>query len=151
MAEAKQAEDFEVFASLRHDGIVGGDDEQGEIDAGRPGEHVLDEALVAGHVHDAEAERRQIEVGEADVDGDAAGLFFGEAVAVDAGQRLDERGLAVVDVAGGAEDQVACHERFLGAGRKLIITTNPRRAGGVSRLIERNALEQATNQGADAA
>ena len=48
--------------------------------------------------------------GEADVDGDAAGLFFGQAVAVDAGEGLDERGLAVVDVAGGAEDQVACHE-----------------------------------------
>ena len=51
----------------------------------------------------------QVERGEADVDGDAAGLFFGQAVAVDAGQGLDQRGLAVVDVAGGAEDQVAWH------------------------------------------
>ena len=51
----------------------------------------------------------QIERGEADVDGDAAGLLFGQAVAVDAGEGLDERGLAVIDVAGGAEDEVACH------------------------------------------
>ena len=31
----------------------------GEVDAGRPGEHVLDEPLVAGHVDDAEAVRRR--------------------------------------------------------------------------------------------
>ena len=59
-----------------------------------------------GHVHDAEAVVAEVEVGEADVDGDAAGLLFGQAVAVDAGEGLDERRLAVVDVAGGAEDQV---------------------------------------------
>ena len=55
VAEAEQPQDFEMFARLRHDGIVGGDDEQGEVDAGGSGEHVLDEALVARHVHDAEA------------------------------------------------------------------------------------------------
>ncbi len=120
VTEAEQAEDFEVLARLRHDGVVGGDDEEGEIDAGGAGEHVLDEAFVAGHVHDAEVEGRQVEVGEADVDGDAAGLLFGEAVAVDAGEGLDERGLAVVDVAGGAEDQVAGHPRLLAAGGRSL-------------------------------
>ena len=114
VAQAEQAEDFEVLARLRHDRIVGGDDEQGEVDAGGAGEHVLDEALVAGHVDDAEAEVAEVEAGEADVDGDAAGLFLGQAVAVDAGEGLDERGLAVVDVAGGAEDQVAWHVRSSG-------------------------------------
>ena len=59
--QAEQAEDFEVLARLRHDRIVGGDDEHGQVDAGGAGEHVLDEALVAGHVDDAEAERRQVE------------------------------------------------------------------------------------------
>ena len=44
-----------MLARLRHDRIVGGDDEQGQIDAGGAGEHVLDEALVARHVDDAEA------------------------------------------------------------------------------------------------
>ena len=54
--QAEQAEDFQVLARLRHDGIVGGDDEDGQVDAGGAGEHVLDEALVAGHIDDAEAE-----------------------------------------------------------------------------------------------
>jgi hypothetical protein len=107
--QAEQAKDFEVFPRLRHDRIVGRHDEQREVDAGRPGEHVLDETLVAGHVHDAEAIVVQIEPGEADVDGDAAGFFLGQPVGVDAGEGLDQRGLAVVDVAGGAEDQVAGH------------------------------------------
>ena len=56
VTQAEQAEDFEMFARLRHDRIVGGDDEHGEVDAGGAGEHVLDEALVAGHVDDAEAD-----------------------------------------------------------------------------------------------
>ena len=48
-------------------------------------------------------------MGEADVDGDAALLLLGQAIAIDAGEGLDERGLAVIDMAGGAEDQVAQH------------------------------------------
>ena len=49
----------------------------------------------------------QVERGEAEVDGDPALLLGGEAVGVDAGQGADQRRLAVVDVPGGAEDQVA--------------------------------------------
>ena len=81
MLEAEQPEDFQVFAGLRHDRVVGRDDEQGEVDAGGPGEHVLDEPLVAGHVHDAEAVVAEVEAGEADVDGDAAGLLLRQPVA----------------------------------------------------------------------
>ena len=56
VAQAEQAEDFQVLARLRHDRVVGGDHQHGQVDAGGAGQHVLDEALVAGHVHDAEAE-----------------------------------------------------------------------------------------------
>ena len=109
--EAEQPEDFQVFAGLRHDAVVGRDHQQGEVDAGGAGEHVLDETLVAGHVHDADVVRGQIEAGEADVDGDAARLLFRQAIAIDAGQGLDQGGLAVIDVARGAQDQIACHAR----------------------------------------
>ena len=54
--QAEQAQNFEVLARLRHHRIVGGNDEHGQVDAGGAGQHVLDEALVAGHVDDAEAE-----------------------------------------------------------------------------------------------
>jgi len=74
----------------------------------RAGEHVADEALVAGYVDDAGAGAvGQREVGEAEIDRDAALFFFLEAVGVLAGERLDQRGLAVIDVPGGADDGVS--------------------------------------------
>ena len=47
--------------------------------------------------------RRKLERREAELDRDAALALLGQAVGVDAGQRLDQHRLAVVDVAGGAE------------------------------------------------
>ena len=107
--DAEQAADVEVLARLRHHRLVRGHHEQHGVDAVRARQHVADEPLVPGHVHDAEAVIAQVEGREADVDGDSAGFLFRQPVGVDAGERLDERRLAVVDVAGGAEDQVAGH------------------------------------------
>ena len=50
----------EVLARLRHDAFVGGDEQQGDVDAARAGDHVADEALVAGHVDD----RQLVPVGQ---------------------------------------------------------------------------------------
>mgnify|MGYP003694321301 CR=1 FL=1 len=72
------------------------------------GQHVLDEALVAGHVHDLDGQAAGLlEEGEAEIDGDAAGFLLRQPIGIGAGQRLDQRGLAVVDVPGGADDDVA--------------------------------------------
>jgi hypothetical protein len=46
----------------------------------------------------------EVEVGVADVDRHAPGALLGQAVRVDAGDRPQQRRLAVVDVAGGADD-----------------------------------------------
>ena len=62
VTQAEQTEDFQMFTRLRHDGIVGGHDEDGKIDARGAGEHVLDEAFVAGHIDNAEVKWRQIEL-----------------------------------------------------------------------------------------
>ena len=43
---------------------------------------------------------------EAQVDGDAAPLLFLQAVRVDARERLHQRGLAVIDMAGRADDDM---------------------------------------------
>ena len=43
-------------------------------------------------------------VREAEIDRDAALLFFGQAIGVDAGQRFDERRLAVIDMTGRGDD-----------------------------------------------
>src|ERR1017187_3060843 len=111
--DGEEAADVEMLAGLGLDGLVGGNDEEDQVDGGNAGQHVLDEALMAGDVHEAEAEGRgDLEMGETEVDGDAAALLFLEAVGVDTGEGLDQGGLAVVDVAGGSDDDelhVACY------------------------------------------
>ena len=101
---AQQLDDREVLAGLRHHAFVGGDHEQHEVDAARPGEHVLHEPLVAGHIDDADSDPgRGHERGEAEIDRDPALLLFGQPIGIDPGEPAHERGLAVVDVAGGAD------------------------------------------------
>ena len=91
---------------LGHHAVVGGDDQQEEVDAGRAGDHGPDEALVARHVDHAQpGPGRQLQLGVAELDGDAALPLLAQAVGVLAGEARDERRLAVVDVAGGAEGE----------------------------------------------
>ncbi len=42
-----------MLLGLRHHAIVGRDREEHEIEAVRPGQHVSDETLVPGNIHDA--------------------------------------------------------------------------------------------------
>ena len=52
--ETEQIDYAQVLACLRHDAIVGGNDEQDEIDAGGAREHIAHEFLVPGNVDEAE-------------------------------------------------------------------------------------------------
>ena len=73
---------------LRHHAVVGGDHQQEQVDAGGAGDHGAHEALVAGHVDDAEAAAAgQLELGVAELDGDAALLLLAQTVGVLAGER----------------------------------------------------------------
>src|SRR3954465_13754885 len=60
----------------------------------------MDETLMPRHID----ETQFAAVGIAQVDGDAAALLLRQAVGIDAGQGFDQRGLAVVHMAGGADD-----------------------------------------------
>jgi hypothetical protein len=110
--DAEQLADVEVLAGLGHDALVGGDDQDGQIHPAGTGGHGLHEALVAGHVHHpGNRSIGQGEVGEAQLEGDAPPLLLRQPVGVDAGEGLHQRGLAVVDVPGGADDHVECLDR----------------------------------------
>ena len=54
-----------------------------------------------GHVDEADV----AVMGEAEVDGDAAALFFFQAVGVDTCKRAYQRSLTVIDVSGGTYDE----------------------------------------------
>ena len=55
---------------------------------------------------EGDGRRRQIQMGEAKVDGDASRLLFRQAIRIGAGERLDQGALPVIDVAGGRDDVV---------------------------------------------
>ena len=115
ITDPEVGKDLKVFFGLGHPGVIGGDDEDGEVDGSNAGDHVVDEVGVAGDIDDADLEgvvsgrSGEREVSEAELDGDAALLFFGEAVRVSARESLDEGGFSMADVTGGSDNIVAGH------------------------------------------
>jgi len=108
LADAEQASDGDMLVRLGHYAVISRDDEQQEVDAGSAGQHRVDEFLMAGHVD--EADDRAVCLGpisEAERDRDAARLLLFQTVGIDAGQPPDQRGLAMVDMAGGSDDHGA--------------------------------------------
>jgi len=96
-----------VFAGLGHDALISGDHQHDKVHAADAGHHGTDELFVTRHIHDPELDApRQFQMGKAQLDGDAAGLLLLESIGIDASQGLDQRGLAVVNMSGRAEDQV---------------------------------------------
>jgi hypothetical protein len=109
---AEGVEDGDVLGGLCRPAVVGRDHDQRGGHRADPGEHVPDEPLVAGHVDDREpAARGQRRPGEAEVDGQPAAALLLPPVGLHAGQRADQRGLAVVHVAGRRDD---VHARGVG-------------------------------------
>src|SRR6185369_644477 len=106
-----------MLARLRLHPFVRRHDEQHDADAAQAGKGVVEEALMPGNVDEADLEVALDKVGEADVDRDAARLLLGPAIAIDPGQRLDQARLAVVDVAGCADnDSMHSNRRAQPAG-----------------------------------
>ena len=106
-SDPEEMKDVQVFDGLRHHAIVGRDREQHQVDAVGAGEHVADETLVPRDVDHARAPAAwQFKRRKAQIDRNAARLLFLEPVGILTGEGLDEGGLAVVDVPGGADDPV---------------------------------------------
>ena len=98
-----------MLAGLRLDRFIRCDHQQNQVYATDSRQHVADETLVAGDVDKTDSQnlavrQRQLQVREPDVNGDAAALFLFQAVGVDPGESLYQRGLSVVYVPGGADD-----------------------------------------------
>ena len=108
-----------MLAGLGHHRVVGRDDQHRQVEPRRAGQHVADEPLVAGDVDQGQAVGAQVERGEAQVDRDPALLLGRQTVGVDAGQGADQGRLAVVDVPGRSQHQVAlaARHRRLAKGR----------------------------------
>src|SRR6266851_5725423 len=119
--DAKQMQDVEMLLALRHHAVVGCDREQYEVHPMRAGKHVADEPLMARDVDHARARPvPEREIREPEVDRDAALLLFLETVGILAGERLDQRGLAMVDMAGGADNRMGDLRSHRSTSRKSV-------------------------------
>ena len=107
LLDAQQAEDAQMLYRLGHKAFVGGHHQHCQVDAAGTGQHIFDKPFVAGHVHQTGLGTViEIQMGEAQINGDTALLFFHQTVGINAGQRLDQQRFAVVNVAGGANNHV---------------------------------------------
>ena len=105
--DSQRLQDPPVLLRLRHHPVVGGDAQQEQVDAGHPRDHRAHEALVTGDVdHGQRPAGRKVQPGVAERDGDPPLALLREPVGVDSREGADERGLAVVDVTSGSEDQL---------------------------------------------
>ncbi len=107
MLNAEQLQNFDVLNRLRHYRVVGGHDQQGNVDPGRARHHGAHKFFVTRHVNHAKPRVADGEYGKAQLDRHAATLFLGQTIGVDTGERANQRSLAVVDMSGRAKYEVS--------------------------------------------
>ena len=105
----QQPTDVEMLARLRFYAFIGRDHQQDDVDAANAGQHVAHKALVPGHIDESQPQLLaglgcQFQVGKTEIDGNAPPLLFFQPVGIDAGKRLHQRGLAMIDMTGRAND-----------------------------------------------
>ena len=123
--DAEKLQYLHVLACLRHHAIVEGHHQKRRIDAACAGQHGVHEPLMPGHIDEA----KRIGIGVAKIDGDAATLLLGQAIGIDAGECLYQRCLAMIDMAGGADD----HRSALDAAMAAVQPANRHQASPADR------------------
>ena len=104
-SEAKQINDGQMLARLRHDAIVCCHHKDDKVDAKRARQHVVNKLLMPWHVEKTDRlPVAEMLIGKAEIDGDAACFFLGQPVGIGTGERFQERRLAVVDMPCRADD-----------------------------------------------
>ena len=105
--DAQQGQNAQVLHGLGHEALVRRYHQHGKVDAAGTGQHVFDELLMAGHVHDARPGAvGEVQMGKAQLDGDAPLLLLHQPVGVDARQSLHQQRFAVVHMARSSDDHI---------------------------------------------
>ena len=116
---AQQIHNVEMLARLRHDRVVRRDDQHGNVDARRTGDHVSNKTLVARNIDNPNLKITGLEMRKPEVNRNPAGFFFRQTIRVNAGQLSDQPGLPVVNVPGRADD-----DRFLSIESRHEVTAS---------------------------
>src|SRR5438067_12463617 len=102
-----------MLFGLRHPTVVGCNNQEREIDRSDSGDHVADEIFVSWNIDNPDVNlfalrSGEIEFGKSEIDRNATSFFFRQTIRIGSSQRFDERALAMVDMAGGGENEI-CH------------------------------------------
>ncbi len=97
-------QNVEMLVGLRHHAVVGCDHHQRKVDTRGAGEHCVHQALVPGHIDKAQHVVTNGDVCVTQLDRNAALDFLGQPIGVASCQSLDQRRLAVIDVASSPND-----------------------------------------------
>src|ERR1043166_5752142 len=132
-----------MLFGLRHPTVVCRDDEKREIDRPDTGDHVAHEIFVARNidnrgVHFFAARSVQIQFGKAEVDRDLARFFLGQTVGICSSERFYQRTLAVIDMAGGGDDEMF-HDPTAVQAERMASTT---RSSWCGRMVRRSSLNE---------
>ena len=108
---AEISEDLQMLFSLWHPAVVRGDDEQREIDRPDTCNHVAHKIFVAGNIDNPNMKFFtvgcvEIQFSESEIDRDATRFLFRQTVGIGAGERLDERALAVINMTSSGKDEM---------------------------------------------
>ena len=91
LLDAQQVEKIEMLLGLGHHPIVRGNGKQHQVYALGAGQHIADKTLVTGHINDPDPLAvGQIQIGKAEINGDAPFLFLFEPVGIVPGQSLEQ-------------------------------------------------------------
>lgn len=108
---AQEIQNGQMLAGLRHHPLICCNDQHRSVDPADAGQHVFDKIDMSGHIDDSDrlwegsrGQRGQLTPGKAEVDCHAARFFFFEPIRVHSCQRPHQRRLAVVHMAGSAEN-----------------------------------------------
>jgi len=134
MPDPQQCQDIQMLPRLRHDAIISGNQKDYPINAGGAGHHRFDEMLVAGDIDNADFQIAERAWGKAQLDTHAPLFFFLEPVGLAAGQTLDQRGLAVIDMPGGSECDINPTHRWPSPAR-IPVSASIRTAASSSRSV----------------
>ena len=102
----EQPANIEMLARLWHHTFIGSDHQHDDIYSMSSGKHVFHKPLVAGNIDKANPHLAQIKISKSEIDSDAATLFFRQTIRIASRERPHKRALAVIDMAGSADDDV---------------------------------------------
>ena len=96
-----------MLHGLGHNAVIRGDDQHRQIDTAGTGQHIFDKFLMSGNVyHTGLGAIGPIQMGKAQLDGNAPLFLLDQAVGINARERFHQQRLAVVHMSGGADDHM---------------------------------------------